>query len=209
MLAFHELITGILVLSLDVSQSILNSKTPTLWKFSDDLERLVVVDTDRVLWVFNVPDYTTVKENTVKVELEKADKLRGGEFTSYTASQIGDEAWRGKLSSLFYKYHHGKLSNQWYAQDKKQAPKSMTTGSRYRTKKRRVSAFHKERDELEDSYVESKMVLPALDTTSCHMTDLVFYHSVVSVRWNFKDHVLLMICNYKSGTVMQERFTNI
>ncbi|XP_056021478.1 spatacsin-like isoform X6 [Ostrea edulis] len=205
--SFHELITGNLVLSLDVSQSILQSKKPTFWKFSDDLERLVVLDTDRVLWVFNVHEYTSVKENTVKVELEKSEKLKSGEFATYAASKIGDEAWRGKLSFLFYKYHHGKVSNQWYVQDKKQAKKSITTASGYNTKKRRVSAFHREKGKPDDSYVESKVVLPALDATSCHVTDFMFYHSVVSLRWDFKDHVLLMICNYKSGTIMQESLT--
>ncbi|XP_061172498.1 spatacsin-like [Saccostrea echinata] len=206
--SFYDLLTGGLVLCLDVSQSILHSKKPTIWKFSDDLGRLVFVHTDGVLWVLNIEEFTSVIENTVKVELEKPEKLKSkGDFDTYTASRIGDEAWREKLSSLFHKYCHGKGSNQWYTQDPKKTANSVITAPCSKSKSRRVSGFHKVKDEPEDSYVESKMVLPALDSTSCHLTDLMFYHSVVSLRWKMKDHVSLMICNYKTGTIMQERLS--
>ncbi|XP_062566288.1 spatacsin-like [Saccostrea cucullata] len=206
--SFYDLLTGILVLTLDVSQSILHSKKPSIWKFSDDLGRLVFLDTDGVLWVLNVEEFTSLIENTVKVELERPEKLKStGDFDTYAASRIGDEAWRGKLSSLFHKYCHGKSSNQWYTQDRKTTPKSVTTTPSSKSKSKRVSGFHKVKDEPEDSYVESKMVLPALDSTSCHVTELMFYHSVVSLRWRMKDHMSLMICNYKSGTIMQERLS--
>lgn len=207
-LAFHYLKSGVLVLSLDLSQFFLQHKQPLYWKFSDDLERLVVLDTDRVLWVLNVNEYTSVKENTVKIEHESVDKLQGGgEFVSYSASKMGDEAWREKLHFLFNKYHQGRSSNQWHTAEKTATKISITTATKHKSKKHRISGFLKEKEgaDPEDSYIESKMVLPALDTTSCHVTDLMFYHSVVSIRWKMRDEVLLMICNYKSGTILQER----
>lgn len=207
-LAFHDLKSGVLVLRLDLSQFFLQHKQPLFWKFSGDLERLVVLDTDRVLWVLNVNEYTSVKENTVKVEHESVDKLQGdGEFVSYSASKMGDEAWREKLQFLFNKYHQGRCSNQWHTPQKMATKISITTATKHKSKKHRVSGFQKEKEgaDPEDSYIESKVVLPALDTTSCHVTDLMFYHSVVSIRWKMRDQVLLMICNYKSGAILQER----
>ena len=206
--AFYELKTGCPVLNLDVSGSILKQNLPLFWKFSDDLERLVVLDTDRVLWVLNICDYTAVKGDAVQIEHERHEKLQGdGEFVNYSASRMGDELWRKKLSFLFKKYHQGKDSNQWYLQDKKGPKKSIRTASKHKTKKYRVSGFHKEREEKEpeDSYVESKMVLSALDATECCVTDLMFYHSVVSIKWKMNNQVLLVICNYRSGAIMQER----
>lgn len=60
---------------------------------------------------------------------------------------------------------------------------------KYKFKKYRVLGFQKEKEgvDLEDSYIESKVVLLVLDIIFCYVIDLMFYYFVVFIRWKMRD----------------------